>query len=97
MAGTSPRRWMLLPVTLVALLASEFGDELPITSYQSGADEADAGQLWRCPRCGRVERHELLADPQCSGKPKYAHPFADAQAVSEDEGFTPRDDDHVFE
>jgi hypothetical protein len=97
MAGTSPRRWTLLPVALIALLTSQsFGDELPSTTYESGTDEADPGQLWRCPRCGRVERLWMVTDPQCFGGPEKEHSPANADPVSEDKG-PPRDNLHLFE
>jgi hypothetical protein len=90
-AGTSRRRWPVLPVALAALLAS-YGNERPRTTYRSGAGP---GQLWKCPECGRVER-VTLRRPQCSGKPKKTHDLTDADLV-EDEGIKPSDDLPLFE
>lgn len=98
MAGTSLRRWTVLPVMLVALLATHgYGDELPITTYQSDGDEEDPGQLWRCPKCGRVERVQLVDEPRCPGNPRGSHLPKDAIPVSEEDGFAPEDDLPLFE
>lgn len=72
MARTSPRRWMLLPVALIALLAS---DGYESSGYSSGEmpeatlrDGGGGGRLWQCPACQRVER-VLLEEPVCLGTP----------------------------
>ena len=69
-----------------------FGDEFPDVTYQPGAGR---GRLWRCPICRRVEL-VLLNNPRCSGAPENLHAVADAEPVSEDEGFTPSDNRNLF-
>ncbi len=68
-----------------------FGDEFPDVTYLPGA----GGRLWRCPICGRVEL-VLLNNPRCFGAPENLHAVADAEPVSEDEGFTLSDNRNLF-
>lgn len=91
MAGTSLRRWTLLPVVLMTLLAM-IGDELPEVTYQSGVS---LGLPWKCPRCGHEERTRL-PKPLCRGEPRKRHKATDAKRVSE-QNFRPSGGPPVFE
>ncbi len=91
MAGTSLRRWALLPVVLITLLAM-IGDELPEVTYQSGVP---LGLPWKCPRCGHEERTPL-PKPLCRGEPTNRHEPKDAKRVSE-QNFRPSGGPPVFE
>jgi hypothetical protein len=87
MAGTSYRRWMLLPVLLAALLAN-YGDGAS-TSITFERD-AEGGRLWQCPRCGRVER-SMLPRPRCRGTPEKGH----EKYITKAEPLDDYDDDEV--
>jgi hypothetical protein len=84
MTRTYPRKWTLLRVALIALLASDsypagYGDgETPTVTYLSvGARK----RLWQCPVCQRVEA-TLLSKPECSGTPESRHDATGAKPVS---------------
>jgi hypothetical protein len=86
MARTFPRRWMFLPIALIASLASGgyergYSDgEMPEVTLRDGGG---GGRLWQCPACERVER-VLLDAPVCFGEPDTRggqHPGTPAKPV----------------
>lgn len=94
MTGAFLRRWALVHLALVALVASYSDGELPRATYVHGADR---GRLWQCPRptCMRVEQ-VLLHRPRCYGTPEKKHDPEYADPVSEDEDLRPSDTRHLF-
>ena len=88
MAGTatSPRRWVLPSVLLIALLATH--NEWPSTSFLS---DAGRSQLWQCPKCGWIEKKpQRRQPPRCWGPAEDTHPMAVTHLL-EGEGHLPSD------
>jgi hypothetical protein len=88
MAGTSARRWALLRVGLIAMVAMY--DELPTETLRTGPPE----RLWKCLSCQRVERTALWK-PRCYG-PEEPHPGHRTQLIDEGVGVMPTDSDQFF-
>jgi hypothetical protein len=89
MAATSARRWALLPVSLIAMMAAY--DEFPTATLRGGPQ----GRLWQCLECQRVE-WTRLRKPRCAGTPEYPHPRRVAQPIAEDAGLGPSDHRRLF-
>jgi hypothetical protein len=89
MASTSARRWALLPVGLIAMVAAF--DEFPEARYRSGRRD----RLWQCPKCQRVELSRLR-EPQCSGTPERPHSRRAADPVTGGAGLEPSDRRRLF-
>jgi hypothetical protein len=92
MARTSLRGWALLPVTLSIMLAWYGGRGGDVISFRPGPDDE---QLWRCPRCHRVEQTRL-PDPRCPGPPDQRHDLEYADQVSSDDGIRPSGGPNIF-
>jgi hypothetical protein len=94
MAGTSYRRWMLLPVLLAALLANYGDGASPLITFERDPEE---GRLWQCPRCKRVEP-SMLPRPRCRGTPEKEHEryITKAEPLDDDDDVDPTDDRRLF-
>jgi hypothetical protein len=90
MARTAVRRWALLPVGLIAMVA--VGDEFPTATYRSGQTRE---RLWKCPKCQRVERTRL-SEPQCYGTPERSHLRRATRPVAGSAGLVPSDGRPLF-
>jgi len=75
MAGVVRHRWMLLPLTIAALLENSFGQAGDFITLRSGSN------LWQCPACQRVERFYERRRPKCSGTAACEHPVRRARKV----------------
>jgi hypothetical protein len=91
MAGTAVRKWALLPVSLIAMVAAF--DEFPTATYRSGQPRE---RLWQCLRCQRVESTRL-PEPQCKGSPERPHSRSVTRPVPRSAGLSPSDERALFE
>ena len=79
------------PLVAPSMHSAGYGDELPSVTYL-----AEAGQLWQCPMCNRVERTRPLDRPRCSGTPEDPHPVTNTMLVQVSESLAPTDNRTLF-